>query len=88
MTQCAKEVQKARARVQRREKVKASKEYHRLDHGGTWVPTRAQLKRSHGCLAYPTQHQYMHSWHADGKGPEPGTTMLIGTVAEAEEFED
>ena len=58
------------------------------DHGGTWVPTRAQLKGFHGGLPYPTQHQYAHPWHAEGKGPQPGTKMLIGAGAEAEEPED
>ena len=50
--------------------------------------TRAQLKGSHGGLPYPTQHQYTHPWHADGKGPQPGTKMLIGDNAWAEEPED
>ena len=38
------------------------------DHGGSWIPTRAQLKGSHGGFPYPTQYQYTHLWHADGKG--------------------
>ena len=48
------------------------------DHGGAWIPTRAQLKGSHGGLPFQTQHQYTHPLHADGKGLQPGTKMLIG----------
>ena len=38
------------------------------DHGGSWLPSRAQLKGSYGGLPYPTAHQYLHPWHAQGNG--------------------
>ena len=38
------------------------------DHGGSWLPSRAQLKGSQGGLPYPSTHQYKHPWHPGGKG--------------------
>ena len=38
------------------------------DHGGSWIPTRAQLKSTHGGLPYPTAYQYTRPWHPEGKG--------------------
>ena len=38
------------------------------DHGGSWVPTRAQIKGSYGGFPFPTIHQYKHPWHGEGKG--------------------
>ena len=54
------------------------------DHGGYWVPTRAQIKGSGG-FPFPTQHQYTHAWHNDGKGAQPGAKLMTGTGAEAAE---
>ena len=38
------------------------------DHGGSWLPSRAQLKGSQGGFPYPTTYQYKHPWHPGGKG--------------------
>ena len=54
------------------------------DHGGYWVPTRAQIKGSGG-FPFPTQHQYTHAWHNDGKGAQPGAKLMTGAGAEAAE---
>ena len=54
------------------------------DHGGYWVPTRAQIKGSGG-FPFPTQHQYSHAWHHDGKGAQPGAKLMIGNGAEVAE---
>ena len=47
------------------------------DHCGFWVPTRAQIKGSGG-FPFPSQHQYAHPWHAEGKGAQPGAKLMIG----------
>ena len=54
------------------------------DHGGYWIPTRAQIKGSGG-FPFPTQHQYSHAWHADGTGPQPGAKLMTGSGAEEPE---
>ena len=54
------------------------------DHGGYWVPTRAQIKGSGG-FPFPTQHQYSHAWHHDGKGAQPGAKLMIDNGAEVAE---
>ena len=38
------------------------------DHGGAWVPTRAQPKGAYSWLPYPTEYQYAHPWHPEEKG--------------------
>ena len=54
------------------------------DHGGYWIPTRAQIKGSGG-FPFPTQHQYSHAWHTEGKGPQPGAKLMTGSGAEEPE---
>ena len=54
------------------------------DHGGYWVPTRAQIKGSGG-FPFPTQHQYTHpqqlkSLVADGGWMAAPGAMLSGSL--------
>ena len=53
------------------------------DHCGFWVPTRAQIKGSGG-FPFPSQHQYAHPWHAEGKGAQPGAKLMIGNGGDEE----
>ena len=46
------------------------------------MPTRAQIKGSGG-FPFPTQHQYSHAWHHDGKGAQPGAKLMLENGAEA-----
>ena len=48
------------------------------------MPTRAQIKGSGG-FPFPTQHQYSHAWHHDGKGAQPGAKLMIDNGAEVAE---
>ena len=45
------------------------------------MPTRSQIIGAGG-LPYPTQYQYTHPWHLDGKGAQPGAKMMIDNGAE------
>ena len=45
------------------------------------MPTRSQIIGAGG-LPYPTQYQYTHPWHLDGKGAQPGAKMMIENGAE------
>ena len=45
------------------------------------MPTRSQIIGAGG-LPYPTQYQYTHPWHLDGKGAQPGAKLMIHNGAE------
>ena len=45
------------------------------------MPTRFQIIGAGG-LPYPTQYRYMHPWHLDGKGAQPGAKLMIDNGAE------
>ena len=45
------------------------------------MPIRSQIIGASG-LPYPTQYQYTHPWHLDGKGAQPGAKMMIENGAE------
>ena len=55
------------------------------DHGGFWVPTRAQIKGSGG-FPFPSQHQYAHPWHTEGKGGQPSANLMIGNGCDDSEW--